>query len=137
MRAITNEKRELIIKHKNNGKTNKNIAEWLDISEREVSKIWELYQKQGSIENKYKNCGRKNPDVDNKMDNIIKKIHEQPDITLQEIIDVFNLEISQSALCRRLIKKKLTFKKRLSILQSKTEKMSKKSEKNLMNNRKH
>jgi arginine repressor len=41
-----------------------------------------------------------------------EKIREQPDITLHELIDEFNLPISQSALCRRLRKLGLTFKKK-------------------------
>ncbi|MDR0797892.1 MAG: hypothetical protein LBE70_04160 [Nitrososphaerota archaeon] len=46
------------------------------------------------------------------MDKVIEKICEQPDITLRELIDEFNLPISQSALCRRLRKHGLTFKKK-------------------------
>ncbi|MCL2477747.1 hypothetical protein [Candidatus Bathycorpusculum sp.] len=43
---------------------------------------------------------------------IVTKIKQQPDITLNELIEEFDLKISQTALCKRLIKLGLTFKKR-------------------------
>ena len=46
------------------------------------------------------------------MNTIVEKIKQQPDITLQELIEEFDLKISQVALCKRLIKLGLTFKKR-------------------------
>jgi len=46
------------------------------------------------------------------MDKIIAKIKAQPDVTLEELVEEFNLKISISALCRKLQKLNLNFKKR-------------------------
>ena len=56
------------------------------------------------------------------MEKVVLKIQEEPDITLQELIDDFDLGISQAALCERLIKLGLSFKKRHSIQTVKSEK---------------
>jgi transposase len=58
------------------------------------------------------------------MAEISARIKEQPDITLLEIIDEFKLPISESALCKRLIKLGLTYKKRHSTQTHKNEKTS-------------
>jgi transposase len=48
------------------------------------------------------------------MQKIIEEIDKNNDITLAELIILFELIISESALCKRLIKLGLTFKKRHS-----------------------
>ncbi|MEG2105175.1 MAG: hypothetical protein RRY79_00025 [Clostridia bacterium] len=45
------------------------------------------------------------------MNLIVSKIEKTPDITLKELIDEFKLPISEFALCKRLIKLDLTYKK--------------------------
>jgi len=97
------------------GKNTKEIAEWLLVSTRTVERIWQKYKKQGYYEPEPLNCGRKPLVNTTTMDKVVEKIQEQPDITLQELIDTFKLPISQSALCRRLRKLGLTFEKRISI----------------------
>ena len=57
------------------------------------------------------------------MDKIVLKIQEEPDMTLQELIDEFDLGISQAALCKRLVKLGLSFKKRHFTQMVKSEKM--------------
>lgn len=57
------------------------------------------------------------------MNRVIEKIQEEPDKTLLEIIDEFELGITQSALCRGPIKCGLTYKKRRSILMVKNVRM--------------
>jgi transposase len=115
VKPISNDKRAAIVKHMQEGKNTKDVAKWLLVSIRTVERIWRKYQKQGHYQPEPLNCGRK-PLVDTTtMDKVVAKVREQPDITLQELIDEFKLPISQSALCRRLRKLGLTFKKRLSI----------------------
>jgi transposase len=46
------------------------------------------------------------------MEKIREAIKEQPDITLEELVEKFKLNISISALSRKLTKLDLTFKKR-------------------------
>jgi transposase len=105
--------RETIIYHKNSGAKNSDIAKWLRITTRSVERISKLYREQNSIEPKPHNKGRKPAFEQDVMDKITSKITEQPDITLEELIEEFELKISKSALSRKLTKIDLTFKKRL------------------------
>ncbi|MDR2699439.1 MAG: IS630 transposase-related protein [Nitrososphaerota archaeon] len=74
--------------------------------------MWSKCQKQGHYQPEPLNCGRKPKINKTTMNKVIEKIQEQPDITLQELIDEIKLPINQSALCRRLRKLDLTFKKK-------------------------
>jgi len=122
-KAVSNEKRELIIKHKQAGKTQEDIAKWLDICVRTVRRVWSRFCLTGSYEPQPLNCGRKPLVSEETMSEIYAKIKEQPDITLNELIDKFSLPISESALCRRLIKAGFTYKKRCLIRLDKSAKM--------------
>ncbi len=122
-KTTSRETREKIIFHRQNGKSEKEIAEWLMISQPTVSRIYSTFLKTQSIDSKVRNCGRK-PKVDSKtLDKIIDKIHEKCDITLREIIDEFNLDISEGGLSKVLKKANMSFKKRLYIRKTKKEKM--------------
>ena len=113
MRAKSKEIRELIINKKEAGITNDEISKVLNISVSCVKTIWRLYKKTENIENSYKNCGRKPAVTEDMMKKVTDKIKEQPDITLKELVDEFELNISVSALCRKLKKLGYTLKKRL------------------------
>ncbi len=115
--------REKIIFHRQNGKTEKEIAEWLRISQPTVSRIYNTFLKTQSLDSKVQNCGRK-PKVNSEtLDKIIDKIHENCDITLLEIIDEFELDISEGGLSKVLKKANISFKKRHYIRKTKKEKM--------------
>jgi transposase len=58
------------------------------------------------------------------MTDIVEKIKQHPDITLNELLEEFDLKISQAALCKRLKKLGLTFKKRHSTQVNKNKTMS-------------
>jgi transposase len=109
---ISKEKRELIIYHKKKGAKNREISEWLQITERSVERILKLYREEKTIAPKPHNKGRKPAFCRKKMERIIEKIREVPDITLEELVEEFNLKISKSALSRKLKKEGLTLKKR-------------------------
>jgi transposase len=117
--------RNAIVEHKKNGATNANIAHWLMINERTVRRILNLQKNQGSVVPKPQNGGRKPAFGQDVMDKIIDKIKEQPDITLEELVEEFDLKISISALCRKLKKANLNFKKRRFSRKSNNEKMFK------------
>ena len=119
-RAVTNEIREKIIRHKRNGSKEDDIAKWLLISKSTVTKIWARYRRTGNYQPSPRTQGRK-PCVDEAtMARIEEKIKEVPDMTLAELIDEFELTITQSALCRRLKKLDYSFKKNSHTRQSKT-----------------
>jgi len=71
-----------------------------------------LYQETKTVEEKIYKKGRKPAFDEAKMSQIEEKIREQPDMALEELAEHFGLNISISALCRKLLKAKLSFKKR-------------------------
>lgn len=125
MRAISNEIREKIIIHKQNKVTEKDIAKWLLISESTVTKVWSRYVKTGSYLPSPRTQGRKSAVSPSVMAKVEEKIKESPDATLSELIDEFNLGISECALSKKLKKLGYSFKKRQLIQQSKIDLMSK------------
>ena len=109
---LSKEIRKKIILHKENGEKEEEIANWLLINKSTVTKIWRLYREENTLENKVYKRGRKPAFCSKKMEQIAAKIKEQPDITLEELVERFGLNISISALSRKLKKLNLTFKKR-------------------------
>jgi transposase len=120
---ISNEKRADIIKHMKAGECKENIAKWLFICVRTVTRVWNKFNAIGSYEAAPRNSGRKALVSEETMNLVVAKIKETPDITLLELIDEFKLPISESALCKRLIKLGLTYKKRRFIQKHSNEKM--------------
>jgi transposase len=118
-KPITIEEREKIIKHKQNNENEADIARWLFISESSVTKLWALYKKTGTTNPRPRTQGRKPLVTEQTMEQITQKIEQQPDITLKELIEEFNLQITLAALSKRLIKLGYTFKKRVSIQKNK------------------
>ena len=122
-KPISNDKREAIIKHKQAGESEENIAKWLFVCMRTVQRIWIKYNETGSYEPRPLNNGRPPLVSTETMDKVIAKIQEAPDMTLRELIDEFDLGISEAALCKRFKKINLTLKKRHSIQMDKSGKM--------------
>ena len=120
---LVKEKRADIVRHKEAGASNKDIAKWLFIGERTVRRVWKRYQDTGSYDSLPNGGGRKPLVTNETMSKVVAKIQEIPDITLLELIEEFTLPFSESALCRRLIKLGLTFKKRHSIQMDENEMM--------------
>ena len=109
---ISQEMREKIIYHKKAGEKNADIIKWLRVSKNSITRIWKQYKEEKTIEPKPHNKGRKPAFYEKKLEAIRAKIAEQPDITLEELVEHFSLNISISALSRKLKKINLTFKKR-------------------------
>ena len=123
-KPISNDKREVIIKHKQAGESEANISKWLLIHPCTVGRVWKKYRETGSYAPNPLNNGRKPLVSKETMDRVVLKIQEMPDMTLRELIDEFELGISEAALCKRLIKLGMSFKKRQSTQTDKNEKMS-------------
>ena len=111
-KPLSKEMREAIIYHKQNRAKNKEIAKWLLINEKSVKRIWKKYKEEKTVEVPAYKRGRKAAFCDTTLNKIIEKIGEQPDITLEELVKLYSLNISISALSRKLTKLELTFKKR-------------------------
>jgi transposase len=129
-RPISNEKRADIIRHMEAGESKESVAKWLFICVRTVTRIWNKYRTLGSYEPEPQRSGRKPLVSEETMNQVVEKIKVQPDITLSELINELGLPISESALCRRLIKLGYSLKKRQLIQQGETARMSKKSASN-------
>jgi len=128
MKPITIEKRELIINAKERGEKESDIARWLDISKSAVASIWGLFRRTNSIAPK-PYLGRKPVFTDDMKEKVVQRIKEQPDMTLEELIDELELPIQKSRLSEWLIERGLTYKKKRSTQRNNLEKTYNKSEK--------
>ena len=97
---ISDEKRADIIRHMEAGKDKTDIAEWLFVCVRTVTRVWDKYEETGSCAPEPRNSGRKPLVTKETMDKVVSKIKETPDMTLLELIDEFSLPISQAALSK-------------------------------------
>ena len=111
MTPISNEKRELLIDAKLRGETEKDIAKWLKISERSVTAIWRKYRETGSFE-PMPYPGRLPLLTAEKWEETKIFVSQNPDATLDEIIEKLSLPIQKSRLSVLLIEAGLSFKKR-------------------------
>jgi len=84
--AISTEKRSLLVLAKERNEKAEDIAKWLDISLPAIKQIWRIYRETGSILPK-KNKGRTSSLTADMEIAIHDKIQNEPDSTLEEIID--------------------------------------------------
>jgi transposase len=92
--------RKRIIEAKQRGGTEDEIASGKGVSKSTVTKLWALYRETGSYEARPNPNGRKPALSAEQLKQTVQKIEEQPDITLQELIDSLGLPVCVSALCR-------------------------------------
>lgn len=90
------------------------IAEAYGVSEREVYKLAAQKRETGSTDSQTSLCGRKSKLTPEQIKQVDNEIQKQPDITLKEIIEKLNLDISDSRL-GRIVREKLgySFKKKV------------------------
>jgi putative transposase len=120
-RPLSNDLRKRIIEAKLRGDTQDKIAVEKEVNTSTITKLWALYRKTGDYKASPNLGGRKPALSQQQLEQITEKINEQPDITLQELIDEYSLPVCVSALCRT-INNKLGFhyKKKLFTLSNKT-----------------
>jgi transposase len=128
MKPLTAEIRKLIVEAKQRNEKESDIAKWLNISESSVTVIWRLFRKSNSIEPK-PYPGAKPVFTDEMKMKVKQLIKENPDMTLEEIIDNLSLPIKKSRLSRWLIESGYPYKKKRYLRPSNLEKMFKKKEK--------
>jgi len=128
MRATDNKTRENIILAKQRNEKRETIAFWMNVSVSTVDKVWRRFVDTGSyMPTPY--TGRKSS-TDALMDEkICAVINENPDITLEELINKLSLPLTISGLCRKLDRMGFSFKKRQLIRQNKTAPTSKRNAK--------
>ncbi|MCL1970499.1 MAG: helix-turn-helix domain-containing protein, partial [Candidatus Bathyarchaeota archaeon] len=66
--------REAIVKHKQAGKSGREIAQWLMIHNQTVSRVWQQFLTTGNVTPKPKNSGRKPKINKETMEKILTKI---------------------------------------------------------------
>jgi transposase len=106
--ALSMDLRKRIIEARERGDTFAKIAREKGVTERAVYNLVSLYKETGSYAPRPRNDGRKSLLSDDTKAKITAKITEQPDITLDEIIEEFKLEICRSALSK-IVRFKLGF----------------------------
>jgi len=120
-KPLSNDLRKRIIEAKIRGDTEDRIAREKEVNKSTITKLWALYKETGSYEARPNPNGRKPKLSLQQLEQITKKINEQPDITLQELIDDLNLPVCVSALCRTVNNKLgFCFKKNVARHRAKT-----------------
>ena len=121
---LSNDLRKRILEAKLRGDTEDKIALEKAVNKSTVTKLWALYRETGSYEPR-PNLGRRKPALSlQQLEQITNRINEQPDITLQELIDELRLPVCISALCRTINNKLgFRFKKKLFTPSNKIERM--------------
>jgi transposase len=118
-KSLSNDLRKRIIEAKLRGDTEDKIAAEKEVSKSTVTKLWALYRETGSYEARVNLNGRKPALSRDQIEQIIRKIKEQPDITLQELVDKLNLPVCISALCR-IVNNKLGYRFKKNSIRSRT-----------------
>jgi len=107
---LTKEMKEKVIAKFEQGVKVSVIAEHLMISGRSVYRTVNQYKNGEKLEPKTENCGKKPSYSKTQQQIIMEAIAEKPDITLQKLIEVSGLKITESAMSRIL--KKLGYKRK-------------------------
>jgi transposase len=95
---LSNDLRKRIIDAKLRGVTEDKIAKEKAVSKSAVTKLWFLYRSTGNYAPRPNPRGRKPLLSPQQLQQIGQSIREQPDITLQELIDTLCLPVCISAL---------------------------------------
>jgi transposase len=116
MRAVTNDRRELIIEAKQRGETETEIALWLKVSVRTARRVWRQFREEGSVPPAPgRSRGRPPKLAPGDIGRIGDEVARAPDATLAELIERLSLPIGKSQLARLLARLGLTLKKRRSV----------------------
>ena len=113
MRAISKEKREILVAAKLRGEKEATIALWLGITVRSVAGVWKLYKAKGDV-SPLKPKGRPPKLGKAEFSKVVDEVRKAPDTTLKELIERLSLPIQKSQLSRLLIKAGFSFKKNAS-----------------------
>ena len=116
-KPISNEVRKLIVRARDNGYNVKEIIEMFEVKKTAVYDLFKRVEKTGSYESRPNSGGRKPVLSPKQLERIAQRIDEQPDITLQELIDEMSLPVCISALCRT-VKGKLGFEVKKNAVRS-------------------
>ena len=94
-----------IIRAREQGDSYGKIAKELQVSVSAIRQLLRLYKETGSIDPRPLNNGRKPRINEETLAIIAERIKQQPDISLQELIEAFSLPVSVPALCNTVNRK--------------------------------
>ena len=99
---LSKDMRRRIIEAKERGESHEKISREMKVNISTITRLVALYRESGSYAPRPLNNGRK-PRLDEQtLQKIRKRIQEQPDITLRELIEEFSLPVSVPALCKTI-----------------------------------
>ena len=109
---LSNEARKIIIKAHEKGYKTAEIADIFDVDVSSINKLLRQYKKTGSYELRTHERGRKAVLTDDDRKNISALINENPDITINEIIEKLNLKLKNEAVRKAVRKMGYVYKKK-------------------------
>ena len=109
---LHNESRELLLKAWDKTHDAKKVAEFFSVNTSTVYRLVNRRDKTGEWQTRTHLRGRKSALSQEQKQSIIQLVQEQPDITINEIIDRLHLTVSDETVRRTLIKAGYTYKKK-------------------------
>ena len=109
---LHNEERHLIIQALNHHIPVKEIAECFSVNTSTIYRLRKQMEKTGSVETRTSLRGRKHVLSDDDIIHIDSLIQQQPDITIQEIMDTLQLKVSDETVRKAVLKLGYVYKKK-------------------------
>ena len=109
---LHNEERHLIIQALNHHIPVKEIDECFSVNTSTIYRLRKQMEKTGSVETRTSLRGRKHVLSDDDLVHIDSLIQQQPDITIQEIMDTLHLKVSDETVRKAVLKLGYVYKKK-------------------------
>lgn len=108
---LRNETRKLVLEAYDKHRNVKEVAKRFSVDTSTVYRLLEQRKRTGSVETRTYLRGRKSSLDEENLEKIRKLVEEQPDITLQRIIDTLELHVCIETVRKALLKMGYTYKK--------------------------
>lgn len=109
---LHNEARNLLVKAYEKSHDAQEVAEFFSVDKSTVYRLYKQKRLTGSVDLRTSRRGRKPSLTDGDMGNIDKAVAEQPDITIDEIIEKLGLRVSNETVRKAVIKLGYVYKKK-------------------------
>ena len=109
---LHNEARKLVLEAWDKTHNAKEIAKYFSVNESTIYRLVEERTRTGSYETRTYLRGRKPILTEKQHQDILELIQKQPDITMNEMIEILHLPVGNEAVRRFLIKQGYTYKKK-------------------------
>ena len=109
---LHNEARKLLIEAWNKTHNAKEIAECFSVNTSTVYRLEKRMRETGSVETRTSQRGRKPALSQNDIQNIDRLIQQQPDITINEVLEKLQLHVSDETVRKAILKLLYVYKKK-------------------------